>query len=203
MSTFLGLPTVPASPAPTCAASRPFPEAASTGLADAQLRRNLGRATWTIRDKRLRVTGEVPDWEELRRAGEAVKAATMARLPELLEQLEAAVTARGGTVHWARDAEEANRIMVGLALAALDQYQGEDPDVRREVVKVKSMATQETRLNEALATARSRPTRPTWPTSSSSWTATRAATSSSRPSTATARRSARSSCARCRARTPR
>ena len=74
----------------------------------------------------------------------------MARLPELLEQLEAAVTARGGTVHWARDGEEANRIVVGLASAALADGH---PDARREVVKVKSMATQETRLNEALEAA--------------------------------------------------
>jgi L-lactate dehydrogenase complex protein LldF len=67
----------------------------------------------------------------------------MARLPELLEQLEANVTARGGVVHWARDALEANDIVVSLVRAA-----GAD-----EVVKVKSMATQEIGLNEALEAA--------------------------------------------------
>ena len=117
-----------------------FPVAARRALADPQLRRNIGKATATIRDKRLRVVGEVPDWEQLRTAGKAIKADALARLPELLEQLERTVTAAGGHVHWARDAHDANRIVGDLVLAA-----GAD-----EVVKVKSMATQEIGLNEAL-----------------------------------------------------
>ena len=63
-----------------------------------------------------------------------------ARLPALLEQLERAVTAAGGVVHWARDAAEANGIVAGIARDA----------GATEVVKVKSMATQEIELNEAL-----------------------------------------------------
>ncbi|MFP5335175.1 MAG: LutB/LldF family L-lactate oxidation iron-sulfur protein [Actinomycetes bacterium] len=120
-----------------------FPAAAREALADTQLRRNLGHATSVIRAKRAAVVGEVPDWEALRDAGSAIKADTMARLPELLEQLERQVTARGGVVHWARDADEANRIVTDLVRAT-----GSD-----EVVKVKSMATQEIGLNEALAEA--------------------------------------------------
>jgi len=120
-----------------------FPVAARRALADPQLRRNIGKATGTIRDKRLRVVGEVPDWEQLRTAGKAVKADVLARLPELLEQLEQAFTAAGGQVHWARDANDANRIVTELVQAT-----GAD-----EVVKVKSMATQEIGLNEALEAA--------------------------------------------------
>jgi L-lactate dehydrogenase complex protein LldF len=123
--------------------NEPFPAAARRALADTQLRRNIGKATATIRTKRAVVVGEVPDWEELREAGRACKTDTMARLPELLEQLEERVTAAGGHVHWARDAPEANRIVTELVRAA-----GSD-----EVVKVKSMATQEIGLNEALADA--------------------------------------------------
>ena len=123
--------------------TRPFPAAAHDALADTRLRRNLAHATSTIRAKRAQVVAEVPDWEELREAGSAIKADTMARLPELLEQLEANVTARGGVVHWARDATEANAIVVSLVRAT-----GAD-----EVVKVKSMATQEIGLNEALEAA--------------------------------------------------
>ncbi|WP_342674215.1 LutB/LldF family L-lactate oxidation iron-sulfur protein [Nitriliruptor alkaliphilus] len=122
---------------------RPFPQAAREALGDTQLRRNIGDATRTIRAKRLAVVDEVDDWEALRDAGAALKAAAMARLPELLEQLEERVVANGGVVHWARDATEANRIVTDLVLAT-----GE-----REVVKVKSMATQEIGLNEALADA--------------------------------------------------
>ncbi|MFG2101206.1 LutB/LldF family L-lactate oxidation iron-sulfur protein [Micromonospora echinaurantiaca] len=121
----------------------PFPAAARRALADAQLRRNLGHATTTIRAKSGAVIGELPDWEQLRAAGSAIKADVLARLPELLEQLEAAVTAAGGTVHWATDAVAANRIVTDVVAAT-----GSD-----RVIKVKSMATQEIGLNEALAAA--------------------------------------------------
>lgn len=52
---------------------RAFPEAARLALADTQLRRNLGHATATIRRRRGEVVGELPDWEELREAGRAIK----------------------------------------------------------------------------------------------------------------------------------
>lgn len=122
-------------------AEQTFRAAARTALDDTQLRHNLHAATSTIRAKRAEVVDEVPDWEELREAGAAIKTEAMARLDELLLQLEERVTAAGGQVHWARDAEEANRIVTGLVAAT-----GTD-----EVVKVKSMATQEIGLNEALA----------------------------------------------------
>ena len=85
-----------------------FPSNAAVALEDEQLRRNLRKATTTIRAKRAGAVAELPDWDELRDAGAAIKAAALATLPEQLERLEAAVTARGGTVHWARDAAEAN-----------------------------------------------------------------------------------------------
>jgi L-lactate dehydrogenase complex protein LldF len=122
---------------------RPFPAAARPELANRQLRANLHKATHTIRDKRARVVSELPDWEQLRLAGSAIKADVMARLPELLVQFEAAATAAGAVVHWARDAAEACEIVTTLVRAT-----GVD-----EVVKVKSMATQEIELNEALERA--------------------------------------------------
>jgi L-lactate dehydrogenase complex protein LldF len=138
--TFLGMPVHAPTGVGNLRGDKPFPEAAREALANTQLRRNLGAATATIRAKRAAVVAEVPDWEELREAGRAIKADAMARLPELLEQLEEAVVARGGVVHWARDANEANTIVVDLVRQA-------EAD---EVVKVKSMATQEIGLNEAL-----------------------------------------------------
>lgn len=118
-----------------------FPEAARKALADTQLRRNLAHATGTIRAKRAAVVGEVEEWEELRLAGAAIKDNTLRRLDEYLLQLEASLQARGATVHWARDAAEACAIVAKIA-----HTHGVD-----EVVKVKSMATQEIGLNEALA----------------------------------------------------
>ncbi|MDO5502753.1 MAG: LUD domain-containing protein, partial [Actinomycetia bacterium] len=137
------MPGPPASQGSDLTGTRPFPAAARDALSNSRLRRNLSNATGIIRGKRANVVGEVADWEELRSAGAAIKAHTMAHLPELLEQLEEQVTARGGAVHWARDADEANRIVLDLVRA-----KGAD-----EVVKVKSMATQEIALNEALEAA--------------------------------------------------
>ena len=117
-----------------------FPAAARTALADAQLRRNIGKATTAIRVKRLRAVGELPDWEALRDAGAAIKARAMATLPEQLERLEERVTAAGGTVHWARDGAEANSIVAGIA---------REHDTT-EVIKVKSLLSDEIGLNEAL-----------------------------------------------------
>ncbi|GAB3649275.1 lactate utilization protein B [Streptomyces sparsus] len=118
-----------------------FPTAAREAVRDERLRGNLRHATRTIRDKRAQAVAELPDWAQLREAGKAVKDRTLRHLDRYLLQLEEAVTSAGGTVHWAVDADEANRIVADLVKAT-----GE-----REVVKVKSMATQETGLNEALA----------------------------------------------------
>ena len=117
-----------------------FEESAKESLSDTQLRRNLGKATQTIRAKRAVAVEEMPDWEELREAGRALKSRVMRHLDEYLLQLEESVTRAGGTVHWARDAEEANRIIAGIA-------KGHGAS---EVVKVKSIATDETKLNEHL-----------------------------------------------------
>ena len=139
---FLGIPTAPRGVG-HLRGDQSFPDAARTALRDGQLRANLGHATSTIRGKRAAVAAELPDWAELRDAAKAIKTATMSRLDEHLVALEQQVTARGGTVHWARDANEANAIVTRLVQAT-----GAD-----EVVKVKSMATQEIGLNEALEAA--------------------------------------------------
>ena len=122
---------------------RSFPAAAREAVSNAQLRRNVGAATATIQAKRAEVVNELPDWAELRAAGAAIKDDVLAHLDQYLVQLETQVTDRGGTVHWARDAVEANRIAVDLVRRASAS----------EVVKVKSMATQEIGLNDALSGA--------------------------------------------------
>lgn len=115
-----------------------FKESSPRQVANDQLRANLERATSTIRAKRDARVDELPDWEQLRDSAAAIKRYSLSHLPELLEQLEANVIARGGQVHWAQTAEEANEI--AFEIAAKHRVE--------EVVKVKSMATQEIGLNE-------------------------------------------------------
>ncbi len=130
MPTYIGMPA--------------FPEAADAALGNAQLRRNLAHATTTIRVKRAAAVAELADWQQLRAAAKAIKDHTLAHLDTYLTRLEQRVTDAGGQVHWAQDAAEANTIVASLVRAA-----GAD-----SVVKVKSMTTQETGLNEALAADR-------------------------------------------------
>ena len=118
----------------------PFPKYAKEELKNEQLRSNLRFVTHAIRNKRARVTAELPDWQDLRNTGEGVKNYVLANLPELLEQFERNFTAAGGHVHWARNASEANQIALDLI-----REQGVD-----EIIKIKSMATAETGLNEFL-----------------------------------------------------
>jgi L-lactate dehydrogenase complex protein LldF len=120
-----------------------FPDMARVALADTQLRRNLAKATTTIRAKRANVVGEMPDWEALRASGAAIKADVMRHLDRYLLLLEESVTRAGGQVHWARDAAEANAMVIELTRAA-----GAD-----RVVKVKSLTTDEIGLNDALSHA--------------------------------------------------
>ncbi|NMW65865.1 lactate utilization protein B [Mobiluncus mulieris] len=130
----------PAPPEGALIDSPAFPKAAIRELKNETQRKNLHHATHTIRNKRIRVTGELDNWEEIRRAGEEIKNRVARHLPYYLEQFERNATAAGATLHWARDAEEANRIVIDLV-----KQTGES-----EVTKVKSMVTQETDLNEAL-----------------------------------------------------
>jgi L-lactate dehydrogenase complex protein LldF len=120
-----------------------FADAARDLLQNQQLRRNVRHATEVIRNKRAKVVAETPDWQELREAARRIKNHVMRHLDEYLEQFERACTRAGGRVHWARDADEANRIVIDI--------------VRRhggtEIIKVKTMTSDEIRLNTALEAA--------------------------------------------------
>jgi L-lactate dehydrogenase complex protein LldF len=124
-----------------------FPMAAKAILGDTELRKNVRHATDVIQVKRARVVAEMPDWQQLREAGKQIRQHTMEHLDFYLEQFEANCTRAGGVVHWARDAEEARRIVVGLV-----KESGSD-----EVIKIKSMTTEEIQLNSALEAAGIRP----------------------------------------------
>ena len=120
-----------------------FPDAAKAALGDAQLRRNLHNATDTIRSKRAVCVEEIPEWEQLRGAGSTIKAHTLANLRHYLTEFESNCERAGGKVHWARDADEANAIAIHL----IRQYGG------NEVIKVKTMTSDEVQMNVALEAA--------------------------------------------------
>jgi L-lactate dehydrogenase complex protein LldF len=97
-------------------------------------------ALWWVREKRDRATAVLPEWEQLRAAASRIKEHTLSRLDEYLERFEANATKNGMIVHWARDADEHNRIVHGILEAA---------GVQR-LVKSKSMLTEECGLNPYL-----------------------------------------------------
>lgn len=117
-----------------------FPKAAKEALDIGVQRKNMRNATTTIRTKRALRVAESPDWEDLREAARGVKNRVSRHLDHYLIEAERNLTANGVVVHWARDPEEANRIVGDIA-----QAKGVD-----EVVKIKSITTQETDLNEYL-----------------------------------------------------
>jgi L-lactate dehydrogenase complex protein LldF len=97
-------------------------------------------ALWFVRTKRDRAAQSVPEWERLRELASQIKAHTLANLADYLEAFEAKAKALGAEVHFARDAEEHNRIVLGILEAA---------SVKR-LVKSKSMLTEECHLNPFL-----------------------------------------------------
>ncbi|HSC04274.1 MAG TPA: LutB/LldF family L-lactate oxidation iron-sulfur protein [Solirubrobacteraceae bacterium] len=119
----------------------PFAQNAKQAVENSQLRRNVRNATATIRQRRAGLVAETPDWQELRHAGAAIKDDVLHHLDTYLSQFEQNATANGAHVHWANDATEANQLVANLI------KQGG----QTEVIKVKSMATQEIGLVEALA----------------------------------------------------
>lgn len=106
---------------------------------------SVRRATARFLGTRAAVVEIVGDerWQALRQAGHDIRLHTINHLDYYLQMLAEKVTEAGGHVHWARDAEEANAIVLQIA---------REHDVRR-AVKVKSMATEEIGLNDALIEA--------------------------------------------------
>ena len=125
-----------------------FQVAAKALMGDSQLRKNVRHATKVIQTKRAKVVAEMPDWQDLREAGKQIRQHTMRHLDFYLEEFERNCTAAGGHVHWAKDAEDARRIVVGLVKAS-----GADGKPPTEVIKIKSMTTEEIQLNKALEAA--------------------------------------------------
>jgi L-lactate dehydrogenase complex protein LldF len=99
------------------------------------------RALWFVRAKRDKMAHSLPEWETLRETAAQIKAHTVSRLADYLEQFAEQAERLGATVHWARNAAEHNEIVLGIL---------RDHGAKR-VVKSKSMLTEECHLNPYLA----------------------------------------------------
>lgn len=98
-------------------------------------------ALWYIREKRDIASKQIPEWEALREAASAIKSNVISNLHEYLLQFEANLTKNGVKVHWADNAEEHNEIVYSILKAK----------EINQMVKSKSMLTEECNLNEYLA----------------------------------------------------
>lgn len=117
----------------------PFKTRVKQAVANPTLADTLTRATLHLKEQK-RLSLEELEAQRLRDQMRQMKAHTLRNLPELLERFEHNVVMNGGHVHWAEDADEANRIIGELA----------DRHHVRKVVKSKSMATEEIHLNHHL-----------------------------------------------------
>lgn len=123
--------------------SETFAENAKAALGDAQLRGALRHATTIFGIKRREAAASLSNWEELRTQARAIKDEVLLHLDRYLETFVANAESRGAKVHWARDAAEANAIITRLTTER----------GARNVVKSKSMTTEEIHLNAALERA--------------------------------------------------
>lgn len=95
---------------------------------------------WWIREKRDKAAHNVPEWEQLRETASQIKNNVLSSLSEYLTRFEANATANGVNVHWASNAEEHNKIVHDILV---------NHGVT-QMVKSKSMLTEECHLNEYL-----------------------------------------------------
>ena len=95
---------------------------------------------WMVRTKRDKMSHSLPEWERLRELASEIKLYSNSHLDTLLEEFEKNAIANGAIVHWAKDAEEHNEIVLRI----LRQHDA------RNLIKSKSMLTEECHMNEFL-----------------------------------------------------
>ena len=117
-----------------------FKEQAHVALGDAVLQGNLSRLKGNFLTRRNNARASLPEFDDLRDAGIAIKKHTLAHLDLYLEAFEAAVLATGGKVHWATDAAQARAITLAIC-----QDLG-----ARTVTKGKTMVGEEIGINPFL-----------------------------------------------------
>ncbi len=121
--------------------SREIHTRAVSALGDAHLQEAYRSSTLRLFAGRLEAASEVPGWELLRDRARAIKHDVIEHLDYYLAQFADNVEGLGGKVHWAANGEEACRVVCDIAGRA----------GAREVVKAKTMVSEEIELTHALA----------------------------------------------------
>lgn len=123
--------------------AKAFKERSLAALNDPAQRKNFRGAMDFLQTKRRAQFPDPEDLSKLRDLGEAIRRDSLARLPDLLEQLERNLIANGIQVHWAETPDEANAIALGIARRV----------EARLIAKGKSMVSEEVGFNHAMEAA--------------------------------------------------
>jgi L-lactate dehydrogenase complex protein LldF len=116
------------------------PKAAEEFLKDQPKAKWHDETLWFVRDKRDKISKTIPEWEDLRNLASQIKENVLSKLEFYLEDFERKATTNGIKVHWAKDAEEHNQIVLDI----LQQQKC------TAIVKSKSILTEECHLNPYL-----------------------------------------------------
>jgi L-lactate dehydrogenase complex protein LldF len=95
---------------------------------------------WFVRAKRDKAAHNIPEWEDLRENASRIKDNVLSNLSQYLLSFEEQAQKNGIIVHWAADAQEHNKIV----------HQILTDNGINQIVKSKSMLTEECHLNEYL-----------------------------------------------------
>jgi L-lactate dehydrogenase complex protein LldF len=98
------------------------------------------KTLWFIREKRDKAAFQIPEWETLREEASQIKENVLNNLYDYLVQFEQHLHENGVNVHWAASPEEHNAIVYDII---------RKKEVK-QIVKSKSMLTEECQLNEYL-----------------------------------------------------
>lgn len=121
-------------------AQPPFHRRAALGSEDPNLRRSMEIAHKQM-FKRARDAMEHPDYQAWREEGAWIRDNSLRNLEENLRRFESKAKAAGATVHWAKDAAAARRLVADIA----------KKEKCEKAIKSKSMLSEEIGLNDGLA----------------------------------------------------
>jgi L-lactate dehydrogenase complex protein LldF len=96
---------------------------------------------WFVREKRDKAAHQIPEWELLRETASLIKNNVLSNIHQYLQEFETNALKNGIIIHWATDGDEHNKIVHSIM----------EKHGVKQMVKSKSMLTEECHLNEYLA----------------------------------------------------